>query len=150
MDRDVRHIYSVFIQRHTVSCLIVSRLFITFSFSSCELVDFDLKKERRGMAYGAEDCSDSLAMAGVKPLVDWIISYFTPSDSNPPRTINDALSSASPVTLTNKLPLIFQQKGHSRMVIGYEILKGGDINLLVFDSGWYVIRLNYTFMVAEL
>ena len=53
--------------------------------------------------------------------------------------VSQALWGASPVLVTDLMPLILQHQGHSRVVVGYEILKNNDINLLVFDSGQCVM-----------
>ena len=84
---------------------------------SCELVDFDLRKHSKG----------------AKPVVDWIIQYFSPSSSQAKVSINDALRGASPVTSTDKMPIILQHKGHSRTIVGYEVSGKGKVSLLVFD-----------------
>ncbi|KAJ7582586.1 peptidase family C78-domain-containing protein, partial [Mycena floridula] len=69
-------------------------------------------------------------ITGVKPLIDWIVRYFaTPAVSH----VN-GLVGASPVVVTDHMPLILQHQGHSRLVVGYEIVKNGNINLLVFES----------------
>lgn len=46
---------------------------------------------------------------------------------------NDALRGASPVTCTDRIPIILQHQGHSRTIIGYEVSKTGLVNLLMFD-----------------
>jgi hypothetical protein len=74
-------------------------------------------------------------IADAKPLIDWVKNYFSPSGEKPStgRTISDALMGASPVTCTDKMPLILQHKGHSVTIVGYEVMKNGTTNLLVFD-----------------
>jgi len=47
------------------------------------------------------------------------------------QTVNDVLSGA--VTVTERMPVILQHAGHSRTVVGYEIQRNGECNLLVFD-----------------
>jgi hypothetical protein len=65
-------------------------------------------------------------------MIDWIVQYFSPP--NPKQgTVTDVLRGASPVIATDKMPLILQFNGHSQTIIGYEISKNGDTNLLVFD-----------------
>lgn len=73
---------------------------------------------------------------GPERLIQWIVDYFT---QDPPKqfTVNDALRSASPVVVTDKLPIILQHNGHSRSVVGYERLQNGSINLLMFDPSRY-------------
>ncbi|KAJ7871475.1 peptidase family C78-domain-containing protein [Mycena olivaceomarginata] len=92
-----------------------------------KLVDFDLKTNSRGAAL----------------LTDWVVEYFSEPYGmvdtrsvikNPqPKTINDALRGASPVTVTSRMPLILQHQGHSRTIVGYEVSKTGLVNLLEFD-----------------
>ncbi|OCH87412.1 DUF1671-domain-containing protein [Obba rivulosa] len=88
----------------------------TFLRIPSQLVDFDLTR-------------------GVDVLVDWIVEYFSSSDSSPHKggTVDDVLWGASPVVVTDKLPIILQHAGHSRTVIGFERSKSGSISLLVFD-----------------
>ncbi|KAG2348536.1 DUF1671-domain-containing protein [Suillus weaverae] len=81
-----------------------------------QLVDFDLSKNEKG----------------IQVMIDWIVQYFSPP--NPKQgTVTDVLRGASPVIATDKMPLVLQFNGHSQTVIGYEISKNGDTNLLVFD-----------------
>ena len=51
--------------------------------------------------------------------------------------MNDALRSASPIVVTERLPIILQHEGHSRTVVGYERLDKGPINLFMFDPSKY-------------
>ena len=53
-------------------------------------------------------------------------------------SVNDALRGASPVIVTDRMPLILQHDGHSRTIVGYEKLKNGTTNLLCFDPARYV------------
>lgn len=72
---------------------------------------------------------------GVKAVTDWVVEYFSPSISNKIKiSIDDALRGASPVTCTDKMPLILQHNGHSRTIVGYEVSQKGVVNLLCFDS----------------
>ena len=76
-------------------------------------------------------------------LLEWIENYFSSnstsskhdllSTENPIKTVKEALHGASPVMITDRMPLILQHSGHSRTVIGFEKSKNGDINLLIFD-----------------
>jgi hypothetical protein len=86
-----------------------------------QLVDFDLTRN------------------GVQVIIDWVVAYFTP---NTPKhghsTVQDALRGAQAIVSTERMPLILQHAGHSRTIIGYEIVKGAKgkdntINLLLFD-----------------
>lgn len=94
---------------------------MALTHTRCELLDFDLKKNPKG----------------AKPVVDWIIKYFSksPSLSQVKTSINDVLRGASPVTSTDRMPIILQHSGHSRMIVGYEVSGKGAINLLTFDPG---------------
>jgi hypothetical protein len=40
------------------------------------------------------------------------------------------------------MPLIFQRKGHSCTIVGYEVLKDQSINLLMFDPAKYVMQFS--------
>lgn len=68
---------------------------------------------------------------GVDALVQWIVQYFT---QDPPKLndINEALRVASPVVVTDRMPIVLQHAGHSRTVIGFE-RNQGKISLLMFD-----------------
>lgn len=93
----------------------------------CQLVDFP-------------DVNDD-----ANSVLTWIESYFTSSSpgnnhtsqafqkSKVQTTVGEALRGASPVVITNRMPIILQHDGHSRTIIGYERLKSGSINLLCFD-----------------
>ncbi|KAI7901034.1 peptidase family C78-domain-containing protein [Cokeromyces recurvatus] len=61
-------------------------------------------------------------------LMDWIQSYFMEEDNK------------EIVCITNKPPLYLQHQGHSRTVVGIEILKSGKRNLIMFDPGRRVLR----------
>ncbi|KAF5391761.1 hypothetical protein D9757_001746 [Collybiopsis confluens] len=82
-----------------------------------ELVDFEVKDK------------------GILPLTNWIVSYFDKYSklNSAASTVNAALSGASPVVCAPCMPLILQNAGHSRTVVGYELNKSGGINLLAFD-----------------
>ena len=80
--------------------------------------------------------------SGATAVLNWIESYF----SEPSRgatdmglkakvktTVGEALRGASPVVVTDRMPLVLQHKGHSRTIIGYERTKDGSVNLLCFD-----------------
>ncbi|KAI8060016.1 peptidase family C78-domain-containing protein [Gongronella butleri] len=64
-------------------------------------------------------------------LMDWIQAYFEAGvKSNSKKT----------VYMTNRPPLYLQHAGHSRTVIGIEILKDGKRNLILFDPGRRMLR----------
>lgn len=81
-----------------------------------QLIDFDLSKSEKG----------------IQVMIDWIVQYFSPPNPNQ-GTVTDVLRGASPVVATDKMPLVLQFSGHSQTIVGYEISKNGDTNLLVFD-----------------
>jgi hypothetical protein len=70
--------------------------------------------------------------ADTKPLLDWIKAYFSPPEQ-PHGSVHDAWRNASPVTVTDRLPLILQHNGHSRTIVGYLVDKKGQTVLLTFD-----------------
>ena len=51
-----------------------------------------------------------------------------------PKNVNQALYRASAVTVTDRMPFILQHDGHSRTIVGYEIMRGST-DLLMFDPG---------------
>ncbi|CAO3623170.1 unnamed protein product [Mucor hiemalis] len=65
-----------------------------------------------------------------KEMLDWIESYFTPTTIKNNKT----------VFITNKPPLYLQHQGHSRTVVGIELLKTGKRNLIMFDPGRRILR----------
>ncbi|KAI0670529.1 peptidase family C78-domain-containing protein [Trametes maxima] len=76
---------------------------------------------------------DNLA-GGVEPLLQWISDYFSGGDKqSKSATVEQALRGASPVVVTNRMPIILQHEGHSRTIVGCELVKDGIINLLTFD-----------------
>jgi len=88
----------------------------------------------------------------VELVVEWIVDYFSPKLANDkPVNINDALRGASPIVVTDRMPLILQHSGHSRAVVRYEMSKSGEVNLLVFDPSllpnnlltWWMIQVTY-------
>ncbi|THH10282.1 hypothetical protein EW145_g1427 [Phellinidium pouzarii] len=74
-------------------------------------------------------------------VLQWVERYFTsPFQHNAQAmrarvkaTVDEALRGASPVVVTDRMPLVLQHAGHSRTIVGYERLKNGTINLLCFD-----------------
>ncbi|KAG6819606.1 hypothetical protein H0H93_010330 [Arthromyces matolae] len=83
-----------------------------------ELVDIDLNGRPRG----------------AEIVKDWIVDYFSPkSKLNGPTNLTDVLRGASPIVVTDRMPIILQHQGHSRTIVGYEVMKGGKIKLLTFD-----------------
>ncbi|KAF8630388.1 hypothetical protein AX15_002945 [Amanita polypyramis BW_CC] len=97
-------------------------LYVAFTFCGipCELVEFDL-----------EDKSPDT-------LINWVVSYY--SSKAKPTDINEALHGAFAVSITDYMPIILQHNGHSRTIVGYETVKGGTNNLLVFDPSFNRLR----------
>ena len=70
---------------------------------------------------------------GIDLVIKWVVDYFTPKQTiDKPTNVLESLTN-SPVTITDKMPLILQHDGHSRTIIGYEIDGRGVTNLLTFD-----------------
>ncbi|ORE00926.1 DUF1671-domain-containing protein [Rhizopus microsporus var. microsporus] len=66
-----------------------------------------------------------------KDMFDWIQSYFTTEIET---------KKGRKVYITHRPPLYLQHQGHSRTVIGIEILKSGKRNLIIFDPGRRMLR----------
>jgi hypothetical protein len=79
------------------------------------------------------DCSRSAK--GVKLLTDWVQKYFSGAapQTSGPADVNSTLMGTSHVAITNKMPIMLQHKGHSRMIVGCEMTTAGEVNLLFFD-----------------
>ncbi|KAI0797845.1 peptidase family C78-domain-containing protein [Abortiporus biennis] len=96
-----------------------AELFVAFISRGipCNLVDFSLGK------------------SNIEPLIDWIVKYFSEGIQQTAKqsTVTQALSGASPIIVTEKLPIVLQHAGHSRTVVGFERGAKGQINLLMFD-----------------
>ena len=84
---------------------------------------------------------------GAEAVVNWIENYFSSSlprgahsmKARVKTTVDEALRGASPVTVTDRMPIVLQHEGHSRTIVGYERLKDGTINLLCFDPARLVL-----------
>ncbi|KAK7049209.1 hypothetical protein VNI00_005810 [Paramarasmius palmivorus] len=77
----------------------------------------------------------------IRPLTQWIVQYFDKySKSNTKNTFNSVLFGATPVQCVPCMPLILQNDGHSRLVVGYEMVKGGAVHFLVFDPSRFVLH----------
>ncbi|KAI9282328.1 peptidase family C78-domain-containing protein [Sporodiniella umbellata] len=75
-----------------------------------------------------------------KDMLDWIQSYFTS---------NVRTEKNKKVYATQRPPLYLQHQGHSRTIVGIELLKTGRRNLILFDPGRRTLRsfkkrVNYT------
>ncbi|KAF5386831.1 hypothetical protein D9615_001679 [Tricholomella constricta] len=105
---------------HTKRWIGTADLWVAFIYRGipAELVDFDLKNQPRG----------------VEVVIDWIVDYFSPKLS-PVKSanVNDVLRGASPVVITDCMPIILQHDGHSRTIVGYEVGRNGKATLLTFD-----------------
>ncbi|EAU88402.2 hypothetical protein CC1G_05168 [Coprinopsis cinerea okayama7 len=88
----------------------------------------------RGIPAELVDFTDA---SNVQMVIDWIVNYFSPPESagQGSRNAFQALVSTNPVTVTDKPPIILQHAGHSRSIVGYEVNRQGEVNLLAFDSG---------------
>ncbi|TFK25036.1 hypothetical protein FA15DRAFT_591235, partial [Coprinopsis marcescibilis] len=81
---------------------------------------------------------DFTDVSNAQIVMDWIVNYFTPQVPGTLKNAFEELKSATPVTCTEKMPLILQHAGHSRTIVGYEITKQGIVNLLQFESGMII------------
>lgn len=82
-------------------------------------------------------------------MFDWIQSYFeggvcssTTSSPSPDDSCHESQRSKRKKTvhITDRPPLYLQHSGHSRTVIGIELLKDGKRNLIMFDPGRRMLR----------
>jgi len=78
----------------------------------------------------------------VTPLLDWIKQYFDAQTVGHPTSVHERWQAATPVVLSDRMPLILQHKGHSRTIIGYEIMKDGSTTLLTFDPAIRMTQLD--------
>ncbi|KAI9303373.1 hypothetical protein BJ944DRAFT_268519 [Cunninghamella echinulata] len=74
--------------------------------------------------------------------MDWIQDYFQLPTSHCSKNSN---SNNKIVHITNRPPLYLQHSGHSRTVIGIELLKNGKRNLIMFDPGRRMLRSYHHF-----
>lgn len=92
-----------------------------------------LKITKKVVFYVSEQSPILKYLIGIDQMIKWIVDHFTPEQTiDKPTNIFESLSK-SPVTITNKMPLILQHNGHSRTIIGYEVDGRGITNLLTFD-----------------
>lgn len=73
-------------------------------------------------------------------VLKWIETYFSSEEHEGHlfrgqirKTVGEALRGASPVVVTDRMPIVLQHQGHSRTIVGYERRKDGTVNLLCFD-----------------
>lgn len=119
------------------------RLFITraerehrhLQLFRCNLVDFHTDQTGSVPWLFALLDLDLWVGSAAEKVVRWVTTYFSPSKAGV-RTVNDVLNGA--VTVMERMPVVLQHAGHSRTVVGYEIQRNGECNLLVFDPSKYV------------
>ncbi|KAH9004936.1 DUF1671-domain-containing protein [Lactarius hatsudake] len=94
-----------------------AELYVAFTYRGipCHIADFDTPHRKVG------------------PLLDWIRRYFDANSRDHQASSQEWWRGATPVVVTDRMPLILQYQGHSRTIIGYEITKDGATNLLAFD-----------------
>ena len=100
---------------------------LTFRVASLTVIDFPKANGSDGMHTA---------------LVKWVCAYF---DVDPPAQdtpSNDTAfsklmqSKGSPIRIAeDRYPLYLQHQGHSRTIVGVEMTKSGQLNLLLFDPG---------------
>ncbi|KAH9966445.1 peptidase family C78-domain-containing protein [Russula dissimulans] len=77
----------------------------------------------------------------VAPLLDWIRRYFDTHTEDRPTSVQERWRGASPVVISDRMPLILQHPGHSRTIVGYEIAKDGSTTLLAFDPSFRMMGI---------
>jgi hypothetical protein len=70
--------------------------------------------------------------------MDWIQHYFETAVTTTKKSSDEQQRKV--VHVTNRPPLYLQHSGHSRTVIGIEVLKDGKRNLIMFDPGRRMLR----------
>ena len=111
---------------YTVSAAVcVMPSFLDLLFDSAELVEFKLES------------------SGVQPLIDWIVAYFSSSSLSQMKDFNarkyiKGVPQGEAIRITERMPIILQHQGHSRTIVGYEVTKKGEVNLLTFDPSRYL------------
>ncbi|KAH9001470.1 DUF1671-domain-containing protein [Lactarius akahatsu] len=102
-----------------------AELYVAFTYRGipCHIADFDTPHRKVG------------------PLLDWIRRYFDANSRDHQASPQEWWRGATPVVVTDRMPLILQYQGHSRTVIGYEITRDGTTNLLVFDPSVHMRQL---------
>ncbi|KAF9487880.1 hypothetical protein BDN71DRAFT_1457989 [Pleurotus eryngii] len=86
----------------------------------------------------AELVEFKLGSSGVQPLIEWIIAYFSSNSLAQMKDFNtrehiEGVTQGEAVMITERMPIILQHQGHSRTIVGYEVTKKGEVNLLTFD-----------------
>ncbi|KDQ33781.1 hypothetical protein PLEOSDRAFT_152572 [Pleurotus ostreatus PC15] len=86
----------------------------------------------------AELVEFKLESSGVQPLIDWIVAYFSSSSLSQMKDFDarkyiEGVPQGEAVRITERMPIILQHQGHSRTIVGYEVTKKGEVNLLTFD-----------------
>ncbi|KAI9452319.1 DUF1671-domain-containing protein [Russula earlei] len=81
-------------------------------------------------------------LTDVAPLLDWIKRYFDAHTPDLPTSVQERWQMATPVVITDCMPLILQHQGHSRTIVGYELAKDGSTILLAFDPSIRVTKMD--------
>lgn len=74
-------------------------------------------------------------------LTEWVFNYFQialPGSETLTGNAFDKLMSSKGSTIRiarDKMPLYLQHQGHSRTIIGVEVTRSNELNLLLFDPG---------------
>jgi hypothetical protein len=124
----------IYFPRHTASGLsLVLHLLTYHHLTALSLLNLILKITRKVVLYASHNVLVLKSFLGIDLMIKWVVDYFTPKQTiDKPTNLFESLTN-SPVTSTNKMPLILQHNGHSRTIIGYEIDGRGVTNLLMFD-----------------
>lgn len=141
---------SILLPRHPVSVLLVvftggilMTAVLNLSISISKINQLVCPPKNRGVNDFPNTC------IGFKVVTDWIVEYFTPkSTPKTPVSVNEALLGASPIVVTDKMPLILQHNGHSRTIVGYEISSKGHVKLLTFDPAKCVLSTSVNIVLS--
>ena len=124
---------SIYFLRHTASDLSLTLHLLTYHLTALSSSNLISKITRKVVFYASHNVLVLKGLIGIDLMIKWVVDYFTPKQTiDKPTNIFESLTN-SPVTITNKMPLILQHDGHSRTIIGYEIDGRGVTNLLMFD-----------------
>ncbi|KAI8388851.1 peptidase family C78-domain-containing protein [Radiomyces spectabilis] len=100
---------------------------LTYLGIRCSIVDFATPS-------GPNNAHDAL--------FDWVQRYFEGADTD--IVPADTEKTEQHTTITDRPPIYLQHSGHSRTIIGIEVLPDGKRNLLIFDPGKRVPQANHT------
>ena len=83
-------------------------------------------------------------------LTEWVFDYFQvdlPGSGSEKANAFDKLmgSGGSSIRIArDKMPLYLQHQGHSRTIVGVEVTKSKNLNLILFDPGrwayWWIVQ----------